>query len=125
MSIETINTSISSTQVDIQINSVNQVKQGSTMHSIQELKQQMQVDPSYQPTLQEKTILNAIDEVNAKIAGLNIQLEVSFHEKAKEMIVKLVDVESKQIIREIPSEKIVDMIANMCEMAGLYVDEKK
>lgn len=93
--------------------------------SIEQVREHMQLDPSYQPTFQEKTILNAIDEINAKLSGQNTEVEVSFHDKTKEMIVKLVNKESKETIREIPSEKIIDMIVSLCEMAGLYIDEKR
>nr|WP_307991081.1 flagellar protein FlaG [uncultured Niameybacter sp.] len=93
--------------------------------SIQEVRQHMQQDPSYQPTFQERTILNAIDEINTKLSGQNTEVEVAFHEKTKEMIVRLVNKESKEIVREIPSEKMIDMIASFCEMAGLYIDEKR
>lgn len=94
-------------------------------HSIQEVKHRMQLDPTYKPTLQEQTLLNAVEEINAKLSGQNIEVEVSFHEKTKEPLIKLVNTINKEVVREIPSEKIVDMIANMCEVAGLYVDEKK
>lgn len=93
--------------------------------SIQEVKQHMELDPSYQPTFQEKTILSAIDEINVKLSGQNTEVEVAFHEKTKEMIVRLVNKESKEIVREIPSEKMIDMITSLCEMAGLYIDEKR
>lgn len=93
--------------------------------SIQEVRQHMQLDPAYQPTFQEKTIQNAIDAINAKLSGESTEVEISFHDKTKEMIIKLVDKESKETIREIPSEKIIDMIVSFCEMAGLYIDEKR
>ena len=109
---------------DIAATSNGQV-QAKIGQSIQEVRQHMQQDPSYQPTFQERTILNAIDEINTKLSGQNTEVEVSFHEKTKEMIVRLVNKESKEIVREIPSEKMIDMIASFCEMAGLYIDEKR
>jgi flagellar protein FlaG len=40
-------------------------------------------------------------------------------------MVKIVDKQSKEVIKEIPPEKILDMVAQMCENAGLFIDEKK
>ncbi|WP_053983206.1 flagellar protein FlaG [Niameybacter massiliensis] len=122
MGIELLNIATTS-QVTNSSDNINEMNK--MVHSIQQVKQQMQVDPSYQPTFQEKTILNAIEEVNSKLAGKGVEVEVSFHEKTKEMLVKVVNTESKEIIREIPSEKLIDMIVSFCEMAGLYVDEKR
>jgi flagellar protein FlaG len=36
-----------------------------------------------------------------------------------------VDSNTKEVIREIPSEKILDMFASMLELAGLLVDERR
>jgi flagellar protein FlaG len=36
-----------------------------------------------------------------------------------------VDNDTKEIIREIPPEKTLDMISKMWELAGLVVDEKR
>jgi flagellar protein FlaG len=39
--------------------------------------------------------------------------------------IKLVDKETKEVIKELPPEKTLDMIAKVWEMAGLLVDEKR
>jgi flagellar protein FlaG len=39
--------------------------------------------------------------------------------------IKIVDKESKKVIKELPPEKTLDMIARVWEMAGILVDEKK
>lgn len=51
-------------------------------------------------------------------------LEFSIHEKTNDVLVKLVNRQTGEIVKEIPSEKIVDLIAFMCEKAGLIVDKK-
>jgi len=38
-------------------------------------------------------------------------------------MIKIVDDDSKKVLLEIPSEKILDMVASMCENAGL-IDKK-
>jgi uncharacterized FlaG/YvyC family protein len=45
--------------------------------------------------------------------------------KPDDIIVKIIDTDTKEVIREIPSEKILDMFANMLELAGLLVDERR
>ena len=39
-------------------------------------------------------------------------------------MVKVVDPNTDKVIREIPPEKILDMVAKMWEVVGLFVDEK-
>jgi flagellar protein FlaG len=40
-------------------------------------------------------------------------------------MVKVIDAETDEIIREIPPEKILDMVAMMWEMVGIIVDERR
>ncbi len=78
-----------------------------------------------QTALSEKVVINAIEKANKAMIAANRALEFSVHEKTKEIMVKVIDTETKEVIREIPSEKILDMVANILEMAGLLVDERR
>lgn len=40
-------------------------------------------------------------------------------------MVKVVDTQTNEIIREIPPEKTLDMFVKMLELAGIFVDEKR
>jgi len=57
----------------------------------------------------------AIEKANKAINGIHTELEFSIHEKSKEIMVKVIDSETKEVIREIPPEKILDMVAAMLE----------
>lgn len=89
------------------------------------ITQQMKQDPAYVPTLQEKSVINAIEKANKKLAGNTNEFNFSIHEKTKQIMVKIIDKDTKEVVREVPPEKILDMVATMCEMAGLFVDVKK
>lgn len=73
----------------------------------------------------EKFIINAIEKANRAMVSANRELEFSVHEATKEIMVKVIDTETKEVVREIPSEKILDMVANILEMAGILVDERR
>jgi len=66
-----------------------------------------------------------VEKANQTMAIQNRYLEFRIHEKTNEIIVKVVDRETNEVIREIPSEKILDMFASMLEIAGLLVDERR
>jgi len=66
-----------------------------------------------------------VEKANQTMAIQNRYLEFQIHEKTNEIIVKVVDRETNEVIREIPSEKILDMFASMLEIAGLLVDERR
>lgn len=67
----------------------------------------------------------AIDKANFTFEIQNRSLRFKIHEKTHEVIVKVVDAETEEVIREIPPEKLLDMFANMLELAGLIVDERR
>lgn len=75
--------------------------------------------------ISERAVRDAIARVNKAIAGANRQFEFSVHEKTNRVMVKVIDTDTKEIVREIPPEKILDMVAQMWEMAGILVDERR
>ena len=52
-------------------------------------------------------------------------VEISFREDVNRYAVKIKDADSEKVIREIPSDKMLDVFAKMLEREGLLVDEKR
>lgn len=73
----------------------------------------------------EKMIIDTIEKANKVMTVANRSLEFSMHEVTKEIMVKVINTETKEVIREIPSEKILDLVASLMEIAGLLVDERR
>ncbi len=73
----------------------------------------------------EKVVIEAIQKANKAISGGNMRFEFSIHEKTNEIVVKVFNSETDELVREIPNEKVLDMVAKMCEMAGILVDERR
>lgn len=66
----------------------------------------------------------AIAEMNRKI---NSKEEAIFgvHEDTNRIMIKIVDKDTKEVVKEFPPEKTLDMIAKVWEIAGIIVDEKR
>lgn len=47
-----------------------------------------------------------------------------YHEKTNRVTIKIVDKESKEVLKEFPPEETLDMIAKVWELAGILVDKK-
>ena len=67
-------------------------------------------------------IKKAVDEINKKMH--NSEAIFGIHEATNRVMIKIVDKDSKEILKEYPPEKTLDMIAKVWEVAGLLVDEK-
>lgn len=75
-----------------------------------------------QQKYQEK-VKKAVEQMNAKL--YNSEAIFGIHDKTNRVVIKIVDKESKEVLKELPPEKTLDMIAKIWEMAGILVDEKR
>lgn len=69
-----------------------------------------------------ETIRQIVDQLNKKMT--NSEAVYGIHEKTNRVTIKIVDKETKEVMKEFPPEKTLDMIAKVLEMAGILVDEK-
>lgn len=73
----------------------------------------------------DKEVIYAIEKANKHIRTYDRKLEFSIHQSTKKIMVKVVNTDDGSVIREIPSEKVLDMVAHLWEMAGVLVDEHR
>ncbi|MDD3413798.1 MAG: flagellar protein FlaG [Lachnospiraceae bacterium] len=64
-----------------------------------------------------------IDDLNKKMN--NSEAQFGIHEATNRVTIKIVDKKTKEVIKEFPPEKTLDMIAKAWELAGILVDEKR
>ena len=67
----------------------------------------------------------AVDDINKSALADQSEAVFGIHEKTNRVTIKIVDKKTKEVIKEFPPEKTLDMIAKGWEMAGLMVDEKR
>ena len=68
-------------------------------------------------------IRKAVEKLNKNMS--HSEAVFGFHEETKRVTIKIVDKDTKEVIKELPPEKTLDMIAKVWEMAGILVDEKR
>ena len=68
-------------------------------------------------------IRQAVDTINKN--AHNEEAVFGIHEATNRVTIKIVDKETKEVIKEFPPEKTLDMIAKVWEMAGIMVDERR
>lgn len=69
-----------------------------------------------------EALKKAVEEINKN--AKNSEVVFGIHEATNRMTIKIVDKDSREVIKEYPPEKTLDMIAKVWELAGLLVDEK-
>ena len=71
----------------------------------------------------------AVDDLNKTVKQASpmhhTQLSFKYHEDTNRISITVTDSDTDEVIREIPPEKTLDMLAKVWEMAGLLVDERR
>ena len=64
------------------------------------------------------------DSMNTFLESATTQLRFKLHDKLNEYYVTIIDMKTDEVVREIPSKKLMDIHAAMREFLGLLVDRK-
>jgi flagellar protein FlaG len=68
-------------------------------------------------------IKKAVEQLNKKMP--HSEAIFGIHDETNRVMIKIVDRDTKELIREYPPEETLDMIAKVWELAGILVDEKR
>ncbi|OKP90597.1 hypothetical protein A3842_03225 [Paenibacillus sp. P3E] len=75
-------------------------------------------------SMAEEQLIKTIERAVKSLQGPQTTLEISIHEKTHDIMVKVLNKDTGELIREVPPEKTLDLVAKMMEIAGILVDEK-
>ena len=67
-------------------------------------------------------VKKAVEDLNKRMK--NTSCEFGIHDGTNRVTIKIVDKESKNVIKEFPAEETLDMIEKAWELAGLMVDKR-
>ncbi len=104
-------TTVASDTVELKVQSGGEFNQGS------EFEQQSEDQ-------KRETIKKSVAELNKNI-NKHTEAKFGIHEDTKRITIKIVDKDTQELIREVPPEKTLDMIAKVWEIAGILVDERR
>ena len=94
---------------------------------VAEIEKQDEREDSANNSSKDSQVLNeqlkkAVEKMNQTLS--HSEAIFGIHEGTKRLTIKIVDKDTKEIIKEVPPEKTLDMIAKVWELAGILVDEK-
>lgn len=121
----TVNSSMSnrSTQQTISNDNtqkVEQIPRPRPNHPKQEVEQRHVEEKQFS----EQDVIGIIEKANKDFVAYDRKFEFSIHEATKQIMVKIIDVTTDEVIRELPPEKVLDMVAAIWEAVGIIVDRK-
>ncbi|WP_243299765.1 flagellar protein FlaG [Bacillus litorisediminis] len=101
----------------------NQIQQhDSTLPETQKAVSQEGKQEASQPN--KEKVEQVVNDLNKFLIPAKTSVKFEFHEKLEEYYVTIVDQDTKEVIKEIPPKKLLDIYAAMSEYLGFIVDEK-
>jgi flagellar protein FlaG len=88
------------------------------------LNEEQQSESIQQEPVTKGKMESVVRGMNEFLSVSNTHLKFEFHDKLQEYYVTIIDDKTQEVIKEIPSKKVLDMHAAMTEYIGLMVDEK-
>lgn len=102
-------------QVD---NTVSVVAEGQSKGNANGNSNEQQQQPS------NEQLRRAVEQLNKNMVA-HSEAVFGIHEGTNRVTIKIVDKDTKEVLKELPPEKTLDMIAKVWEMAGILVDERR
>ena len=69
-------------------------------------------------------IAQAVKAINQQVQALHRELQFSVDDKSGRVIIKIVDTQTKQVIRQIPAEDVVELARDLPQDRGLILKTK-
>lgn len=113
-------TSLSNNNVKVVEPSFTPTYVGTSYHELQEKSRTQPLSVS------EKAIFEAINKVNKTLEGTPQRYEFRLHESSGILMVKIYNKETNEMIREIPPEKMIELVEKLQQIVvGAIIDEKR
>ena len=106
----------------------NEVQQAQKGESDLRIKQREDVLGKLTASPESKTFLEEMEEglnkINDTADAFNLSLRFRLHQESERWMVQIYEVENEEVIKEIPPEQVLNVIAQIQELFGILLDER-
>lgn len=75
-------------------------------------------------SIENKKNKELIQKLNDFLQTQNTHVEYEVHKGFGDIMIKIIDNNTKKVIKEMPPKKILDMVEKLCELSGVMMDKK-
>ncbi|MES2037566.1 MAG: flagellar protein FlaG [Pseudomonadota bacterium] len=69
-------------------------------------------------------VTKAVNDINKTIQALSQNLEFSVEEHSNRVVVKVIDQQTKEVLRQIPSEEAIEISRSLDKLQGLLIKQQ-
>lgn len=78
-----------------------------------------------EPRFSRENLNDAVEMLNAAAKTTNNRIAFSVDEKTDRIIMRVLDANNNEVIREIPPKEVIRLAAQIREMIGMFIDESR
>jgi len=114
--------SLSNRQID-KNNSNNQSTRVNRNDNSERNPESLREKQEYSEQELEDEVRESVKDINEIVDKVKEGLSFQIHEDTEKMMVKVVDLKTDEVIKELPPEEMLDLQARIHEMVGILIDE--
>jgi len=105
---------------------VESVEKGAKGESLQELNEAANLEAidSKKEPLSVDELTKVAQQLQDFVSGMNKTLEFSVHEDSGRNVIKVIDKDSGDLVKQYPSEEVLDIVSKLAKATGTLVDYK-
>ncbi|MCK5192454.1 MAG: flagellar protein FlaG [Desulfobulbaceae bacterium] len=74
--------------------------------------------------LSNEELAAAVEDIQSRLEVVGTRLGFSIHEETEDLVVEITNRESGELIRQIPSDEVLELRARLDELVGILFDKK-
>ncbi len=78
-----------------------------------------------QPRFTRENLNDAVEMLNTAAKTVNNRISFSVDEKTDRIVMRVLDANNNEVIREIPPKEVIRLAAQIREMIGMFIDESR
>jgi uncharacterized FlaG/YvyC family protein len=99
---------------------------GPEQTGIAQTQQAQKIQPqTVQRELSRDEVSEIVDRLNNGVKDMHERMSFSYNEKTQRIIVKVLDNETNEVVREIPSKEAIKLLEHIQDFLGMLVDESR
>ncbi|MFV9510525.1 flagellar protein FlaG [Tepidibacillus sp. LV47] len=105
------------------VNAMDRI-QDNKVTPIKQIQENQGEEKNQNITVTKEKLAKQIESVNQFLKTAQTSIRFQLHDKLQEYYVQIIDENTKEVIKEIPPKKFLDMYANIMEQIGLIIDHR-
>ena len=74
---------------------------------------------------QAEELEEAVKQANDASDAVDLNLRFQIHEKSERIMVEVVDIRNNEVVKEIPSEQVLNLVGQIQDLIGFFLDEQR